>query len=105
MNKDLKNAFKIGSLCFFSYLAVYVVSLVIVFFLISFDGFSLETNISAATSCFNNIGPGFDAVGPMASYADYSAFSKIVLSAAMLLGRLEIFPLLVIMIPSTWTKK
>ncbi len=88
-----------------NYLAVYVVSLVIVFFLISFDGFSLETNISAATSCFNNIGPGFDAVGPMASYADYSAFSKIVLSAAMLLGRLEIFPLLVIMIPSTWTKK
>lgn len=87
------------------YFSLYIVCLLAVFFLISFDRFGFETNFSAAVSCFNNVGPGFDAVGPAASYADYSAFSKVVLSVAMLLGRLEIIPLLIALSPSTWTKK
>ena len=69
------------------------------------DKFDLETNISAAVSCVNNIGPGFSAVGPASSYAMYSPFSKVVLSFAMLLGRLEIFPLILTFSPSTWVKK
>ena len=78
-----------------SYFAIYIISILLVFLLISFEPFGMESNFSAAVSCFNNIGPGFDAVGPTLSFADYSVFSKLVLSAAMLLGRLEIFPLII----------
>jgi trk system potassium uptake protein TrkH len=59
--------------------------------LICFEPFDFETNFTAISACFNNIGPGFGAVGPMGGFAEYSAFSKIVLSFAMLMGRLEIF--------------
>ncbi len=87
-----------------SYLTVYVFCLVSVFLLLSFDKFDVETNISAAIACFNNIGPGLGAVGPAGNFFAYSDFSKIVLSVAMLLGRLEIFPLLLCFSPSTWSK-
>ena len=88
-----------------SYFAVYMLCILSVFMLLSLNGFSLETNISAAISCFNNIGPGLDAVGPAASYAAYNPFSKAVLSLAMLLGRLEIFPVLLTLSHATWAKK
>lgn len=87
-----------------SYLALYLVVIVAVFLLISFEPFGLETNLSAAISCVNNIGPGFDVVGPAASYASYSAFSKIVLSIAMLMGRLEIYPIISLFYLKTWVK-
>ena len=79
--------------------------MILVIFLISFEPFNFETTFSAALSCFNNIGPGIGAVGPMGNYADYTGFSKIILSFAMLFGRLEIYPLLIALTPSTWTKK
>lgn len=88
-----------------SYLMMYLTCLVAVFLLLSFDKFDIETNFSAAVACFNNIGPGFGAVGPAGSFFGYTDFSKIVLSAAMLLGRLEIFPLLLCFSPATWSKK
>ena len=88
-----------------SYFAVYMLCILAVFLVISLDNFSLETNISAAISCFNNIGPGLDAAGPAASYAGYGAFSKLILSLAMLMGRLEIFPMLLTLSPATWAKK
>ena len=87
------------------YFAVYFVCLIGVFLLLSYDKFGFETNFTAAVACFNNIGPGFDAVGPMASYAGYSYFSKLILSFAMLLGRLEIFPLILAFSPAIWSKK
>ena len=70
----------------------------------SIDGFSVETNISAVAACFNNIGPGFDAVGPMSNYGGFSDVSKLVLIWDMLAGRLEIFPILVLFSPSTWRR-
>ena len=76
-----------------------------IFLIISAEPFGIETNFSAVAACFNNIGPGFGAVGPAASYAGYSDLSKISLSAAMLLGRLEIFPLIIFFSPSSWLKK
>ena len=88
-----------------AYLAVYALSFCLIFFLLSFDRFDIETNLSAAAACFNNIGPGFAAVGPTRNYAAYTGFSKIVLSAAMLMGRLEIFPILLMLTPSTWRKR
>ena len=66
--------------------------------------FDLESNFTAVTACINNIGPGLGAVGPTGSYADYSVLSKVVLSFAMLLGRLEIYPLVLALLPGTWTK-
>lgn len=88
-----------------AYFAIYVACFIGIFLLISFDGFDILTNFSAAASCFNNIGPGFNAVGPAANYAGYSVFSKIVLSLAMLLGRLEIYPILFVMSRYAWSKK
>ncbi len=87
------------------YLAAYAIILVFSFMAVSVDGFSIETNISAVLSCFNNIGPGLDAVGPMYNFASYSYFSKLVLIFDMLAGRLEIFPILVLFSRNTWRNK
>ena len=82
-----------------SYLALYLGVLIAVFLLISFEPMGMETNLASAVSCVNNIGPGAGATGPAGSYAAYTAFSKIVLSFAMLMGRLEIYPLLALAVP------
>ncbi|MDD6188249.1 MAG: TrkH family potassium uptake protein [Clostridiales bacterium] len=87
------------------YLAAYAIILVISFIAVSVDGFSVETNISAVLACFNNIGPGFDVVGPVCNYSAYSYLSKLVLIFDMLAGRLEIFPILVLLSRSTWRNK
>ncbi len=87
------------------YIGLYFALFFIFLIIVCFEPFSFETNISAVATCLNNVGPGFAAVGPMASFAQYSGFTKIVLSVAMLLGRLEIYPLLLAFAPSTWTKK
>ena len=89
-----------------SYFTIYVVIFVAVFLLVSMDTtYGFETDFTAAVSCFNNIGPGLGAVGPMGSFAGYSVFGKIILTLAMLLGRLEIYPLLLALSPNTWIKK
>ena len=88
-----------------AFLAVYCVILLLSFVVISVDGYSIGTNISAVAACFNNVGPGFELVGATGNYGHYSDFSKLVLSADMLLGRLEIFPLLVLFSPDTWSRK
>lgn len=88
-----------------NYLSIYVLSLFAVFLIISLDPFDLETNLTAAVSCFNNVGPGLAGVGPAMNYNGYSVLSKIVLSFSMLLGRLEIYPLIIAFIPASWLKK
>lgn len=88
-----------------AYLAVYTALFFAMFLILGFDKYDIETNFSAVAACFNNIGPGLAKVGPALSFAGYSQFSKFILSIAMLLGRLEIFPLILAFAPSTWTKK
>ncbi len=88
-----------------AYLAIYCCIVLISFVIISLDGYSIGTNFSAVVACFNNIGPGFELVGATGNYAHYSFLSKIVLAADMLLGRLEIFPLLVLFSPDLWSRK
>ena len=88
-----------------AYLAAYVIILFAVFAIISLDGFSVGTNFSAVLACFNNIGPGLEAVGPTCNFSAYSDLSKLVLSWAMLAGRLEIFPILVLFSGNTWKQK
>ena len=88
-----------------AYLAAYVIIMIFSFLLLSLDRFSVETNFSAVICCFNNIGPGLASVGPMCNFSGYSDFSTIVLSIAMLAGRLEIFPILVLLSRSTWKRR
>ncbi len=88
-----------------SYFAIYAALFALVVILLGLDSFDLETNVTAAAACFNNIGPGLGAAGPAASYALFSPFSKVILSLTMLLGRLEIMPLVLTFSPSTWMKK
>jgi len=87
-----------------AYLAIYVGLLALSFLVVSFDGFSVTTNFSAVMVCFNNIGPGLEAVGPSCNFSLYSGFSKGILIFDMLAGRLEIFPILVLFSPGTWKK-
>ncbi len=88
-----------------AYFAVYFMIVLLSFVLISLDGYSIGTNISAVVACFNNIGPGFELVGATGNYGHFSIFSKLILTANMLLGRLEIFPILVLFSPDTWSRK
>jgi len=85
-----------------AYLSAYVIIIIVSFLLISLDGFSTGTNISAVLACFNNIGPGLEAVGPTCNFSGYSILSKLVLILDMLAGRLEIFPILVLFTRSSW---
>lgn len=88
-----------------TYLAAYVMIILVSFLLVSIEGQSLTTNITAVISCFNNIGPGLDAVGPACNYSIYSDFSKLILLFDMLAGRLEIFPILILLSRSTWRRR
>ncbi len=72
--------------------------------LISIDGYDITTNISAVATCINNVGPGLNVVGPTGNFGGFSSFSKIVLIFDMIIGRLEIYPVLVLFHVSTWKK-
>ena len=89
-----------------NYFALYAGLFVVFLLIVSFQpGFNLQSNFTAVASCFNNIGPGLDLVGPAANFAAYKPVLKVVLSFAMLFGRLEIYPMLISMSPSTWLRK
>ena len=88
-----------------TYLVAYALIMVISILLVSVDELSISTDISAVVSCFNNIGPGLDMVGPTANYSVFSDFSKLVLIFDMLAGRLEIFPILILFSRSTWRRR
>ena len=88
-----------------AYLAAYVIILFVSFLVVSLDNFSVTTNFTAVLACFNNIGPGLEAVGPTCNFSAFSTLSKLVLSFDMLAGRLEIFPMLVLFSASTWRRK
>lgn len=88
-----------------SYFVIYIFLVIIFTILISFTVPDFTTAFSAVMATFNNIGPGLGIVGPTGNYASLTYFNKIVLSLAMLAGRLEIFPILVLFSSTTWKKK
>ena len=88
-----------------AYLSAYVIIIVLSFLAISIDGQTIGTNFSAVLACFNNIGPGMEAVGPTCNFAFFSPFSKLVLIFDMLAGRLEIFPILILFSSYSWKRK
>ena len=69
------------------------------------DNYDLGTSFSAVLTTINNVGPGISKVGPTCNFGFLSPFTKIVLCVDMLVGRLEIFPFLMIASPSLWRKK
>ncbi len=87
------------------YFIIYMIIFFAILLALSFSDFDFLTNFTAAATCFNNVGPGLGAVGPLSNFAGYSSIYQLILSFAMLLGRLEIFPILLAFAPSTWKKK
>ncbi len=87
-----------------TYMSAYCAIAVISFLILSLDGLSMETNLTGMLACLNNIGPGLALVGPAGNYSCFTALSKIVLMVDMLMGRLEIFPILFLLSPRTWRK-
>lgn len=91
-----------------SYLIVYISIFIIILVGISFSLPNLNTSFSAVAATFNNIGPGFESLGPTQNYSTLTNLNKIILSFSMLLGRLEIFPVLILFSPEiykNWNKK
>ena len=87
-----------------SYMMVYFLITVVSMLLVALDNHDLVTTITAVEATLNNIGPGLNMVGPTGNYAFFSPLSKIVLTLDMLFGRLELFPMLILLSPSTWRK-
>ena len=88
----------------FSYFTLYMLILLLGTLLISFDGFDTATNFTAALTCLSNMGPGLGLIGPAGNFSIFSAASKLLMSLLMLIGRLEIYPILVLFFPSVWKK-
>ena len=86
------------------YISLYLMIFAASVLLIAIDNFDLITNFMAVTATLNNIGPGFEIVGPMGNFSSFSYLSKCVLIFDMLAGRLEIFPLLLLFFKGTWKK-
>lgn len=87
------------------FLVIYFVTLLISTLLVSIDEFDFTTNFTAVVSLLNNIGPGLALVGPTQNFSIFSVFSKFVLMFDMLAGRLELFPMMVLFMPSTWKRR
>ncbi|MDD6735467.1 MAG: TrkH family potassium uptake protein [Clostridiales bacterium] len=86
------------------YMAAYMLIFAVSLMLICIDGKDFTTNFTAVASTMNNVGPGLAGVGPTRNFGEFSTLSKLVLSADMLIGRLEIFPILVLISPYAWRK-
>ncbi len=91
-------------LCAQVFFFFYIIILLFSTLIISLDGFDMVSNFTAALTCISNVGPGLNMVGPAGNFAAYSDLSKIVLTLNMLFGRLEIFPVLILFVPSLWKK-
>ena len=83
---------------FVTFLSLFILSV----FLISLEEKDLITNFTAVAATINNIGPGLEMVGPTQNFAHFSPFSKYVLMFDMLAGRLELFPMLLLFVPTIW---
>ena len=83
---------------------IYFVLFFISVLLVSIDNLDFTTNFTAVAATLNNIGPGLESVGPTCNFSCYSIFSKIILMFNMLAGRLELFPLILLIMPGTWKR-
>ena len=87
------------------YVSIYWLIIVLATLIVSVDGFDFTTNTTAVLACINNVGPGFGAVGPAGNFSGFSNFSTVLLSFVMLIGRLEIMPMIIFLSPMAWKKR
>ncbi len=87
------------------YFALYMLCIGALLVALSFSPFDMETNLFSSVSCFNNVGPAFGMAGPVGNYSLYQPVLKLLLCAGMLLGRLEIYPMLLLFVPAAWRRK
>ena len=87
------------------FVVVYMIIFICSMLLLSLEGFDLTTTFTALAACINNIGPGLGDVGPMGNFSAFSYGSKLLLSFNMLVGRLEVFPMLLLFAPSIWRRR
>ena len=87
------------------YFALYMLCIGALLVALSFSPFDMETNLFSTVSCFNNVGPAFGMAGPVGNYSLYQPVLKLLLCAGMLLGRLEIYPMLLLFVPAAWRRK
>ena len=87
-----------------TYMTTFFVILFLSTFAVMFQGHDFETSFSAMLSCFNNVGPALGLVGHSGNYNIFGGGTKLLMSLIMLVGRLEIFPMLILFMPSTWEK-
>lgn len=85
-----------------AYFSVYMLLYAVSWLLLSLNGFDLLSTFTALSACINNIGPGLGMVGPTGNFSAFAPWAKLLLSFDMLAGRLEIFPMLLLFVPSTW---
>ena len=97
-NRVEENTLSGVSLFFFAYIALALIGALVV----AWDNVGFTEALSASMTCVGNVGPGLGALGPTGNFSGLSALSKVVLSFNMLLGRLEILPLLLMLFPSMW---
>ena len=88
-----------------TFMVVYFGITVVSMLLVALDGFDMETSVSAVAACINNIGPGMGMVSPVGNFSGFSDFNKIVLTLDMLIGRLEVYPMLLLISPAIWRRK
>lgn len=86
------------------YFMIYMLIVAVSAFLVSFDNMDITSTVTAVVTCINNVGPGLGMVGPAENFSALSDFSKIILSFDMLIGRLEIYPIIILLVPSVWKK-
>lgn len=87
------------------YLVTYIIIFLASVLVLSLDKYDFVTNFTAVAATLNNVGPGLEVVGPMGSFGGFSVVSKISMILNMLIGRLEIFPMLILFMPSVWRKR
>jgi trk system potassium uptake protein TrkH len=85
-----------------AFVFLYVISIILLTFLMLFTGCDIVTGLSAVMASINNMGPGLNLVGPSTTFAVLTDFQTWVCTLAMLLGRLELFTLLVLLHPEFW---
>ena len=85
---------------FYIYMTVFTIGVII----ISLNGMDIGTTVSSVLATLSNIGPGIELVGPTGNYAAFSSLSKITFSIIMIIGRIEIYPILILLLPQFWKK-
>ena len=86
------------------YFVIYMMVIAVSILLVSLNSLDFSTTFSSVVTCINNVGPGLSLVGPVENFNSLSDLTKLVLATDMLIGRLEVLPMIILFIPSTWKK-